>query len=117
MRRKYVIDEGLQNFMFEINITHLRENADAASQFLKALANSDRLLLLCQLSQGERTVSDLDLLLGIRQPTLFQQLAVLRREGVVETRRDGKHVFYCIGGPRSIGSHPNFVSTVLRRKG
>ena len=99
MRRKYVIDEGLQNFMFEINITHLRENADAASQFLKALANSDRLLLLCQLSQGERTVSDLDLLLGIRQPTLFQQLAVLRREGVVETRRDGKQVFYRIGSP------------------
>ncbi len=67
-----------------LNIPQLRASADAAGQLLKALANPDRLLLLCQLSQGERNVSDLEALLGIQQPTLSQQLAVLRREGLVE---------------------------------
>ena len=85
--------------MPELDIQQLRANADAASQFLKALANPDRLMLLCQLSQGERNVSDLESLLGIQQPTLSQQLAVLRREGLVETRRDGKQVFYRISSP------------------
>ena len=79
-----------------IDIQQLRANADAAGQLLKALANPDRLLLLCQLSQGERNVSELEALLGIQQPTLSQQLAVLRREGLVETRRDGKQIFYRI---------------------
>ncbi|MDR8364041.1 metalloregulator ArsR/SmtB family transcription factor [Pseudomonas sp. JL3] len=88
--------------MHELDIQQLRANADAASQFLKALANPDRLILLCQLSQGERNVSDLESLLGIQQPTLSQQLAVLRREGMVETRRDGKQVFYRISSPAAL---------------
>lgn len=88
--------------MPELDIQQLRANADAASQFLKALANPDRLILLCQLSQGERNVSDLESLLGIQQPTLSQQLAVLRREGMVETRRDGKQVFYRISSPAAL---------------
>jgi ArsR family transcriptional regulator len=85
--------------MNELDLRQLHANADAASQFLKALANPDRLVLLCQLSQGERNVSDLESLLGIQQPTLSQQLAVLRRECLVETRRDGKQVFYRISSP------------------
>lgn len=88
--------------MPELDIQQLRANADTASQFLKALANPDRLILLCQLSQGERNVSDLESLLGIQQPTLSQQLAVLRREGLVETRRDGKQVFYRISSPAAL---------------
>ena len=88
--------------MPESDIQQLHANADAASQFLKALANPDRLILLCQLSQGERNVSDLESLLGIQQPTLSQQLAVLRREGLVETRRDGKQVFYRISSPPAL---------------
>ena len=88
--------------MPELDIQQLRANADAASQFLKALANPDRLMLLCQLSQGERNVSDLVSLRGIPQPTLSQQLAVLRREGLVETRRDGKQVFYRISSPPAL---------------
>lgn len=80
----------------------LRANADAAGQLLKALANPDRLLLLCQLSQGERNVSELEALLGILQPTLSQQLAVLRREGLVETRREGKQIFYRISSPAAL---------------
>lgn len=65
----------------ELDIEQLRANAASAGALLKALANPDRLLLLCQLSQGERNVSELEQLLGIQQPTLSQQLAVLRREG------------------------------------
>ena len=85
-----------------IDIQQLRANADAAGQLLKALANPDRLLLLCQLSQGERNVSELEALLGIQQPTLSQQLAVLRREGLVATRRDGKQIFYRISSPAAL---------------
>jgi DNA-binding transcriptional ArsR family regulator len=85
---------------FDIN--QLRANADAAGQLLKALSNPDRLLLLCQLSQGERNVSELESVLGIQQPTLSQQLAVLRREGLVETRREGKQIFYRISSPAAL---------------
>lgn len=85
-----------------IDIQQLRANADAAGQLLKALANPDRLLLLCQLSQGERNVSELEALLAIQQPTLSQQLAVLRREGLVDTRRDGKQIFYRISSPAAL---------------
>ncbi|WP_161865715.1 MULTISPECIES: metalloregulator ArsR/SmtB family transcription factor [Pseudomonas] len=85
-----------------IDIQQLRANADAAGQLLKALANPDRLLLLCQLSQGERNVGELEALLGIQQPTLSQQLAVLRREGLVETRRDGKQIYYRISSPAAL---------------
>ena len=78
----------------------LRAAAAEAVSALKVLANEDRLLLLCQLSQGEMCVGDLEEALGIRQPTLSQQLGVLRAEGVVNTRRDGKHIFYSVGDPR-----------------
>lgn len=59
---------------------------------LKRLANPERLLLLCELSQGERRVGELEQRLSIRQPPLSQQLGVLRSEGLVGTRRDGKHI-------------------------
>ncbi len=77
----------------------LREAAGQAVAALKLLANEERLLLLCQLSQGEQCVSDLELALGIRQPTLSQQLGVLRNEGVVTTRREGKNIFYSVADP------------------
>ena len=70
--------------------------ATKASGLLKALANPDRLLLLCQLTQGEHCVSEMEGLLGILQPTLSQQLGVLRQEGLVTTRREGKQIFYSI---------------------
>jgi len=85
-----------------LDIQQLRANAGAAGQLLKALGNPDRLLLLCQLSQGERNVSELETLLGIQQPTLSQQLAVLRREGLVETRREGKQIYYSISSPAAL---------------
>ncbi len=76
----------------ELDIQQLRASAEAAGQLLKVLANPDRLLLLCQLSQGELNVTDLEALSGIQQPTLSQQLAVLRSKSMVETRRAGKQV-------------------------
>lgn len=77
----------------------LRGAAGIAVGALKVLANEDRLLLLCQLSQGEMCVSDLEEALDIRQPTLSQQLGVLRNEGVVTTRREGKNIFYSVSDP------------------
>ncbi|MBM3374505.1 MAG: winged helix-turn-helix transcriptional regulator [Betaproteobacteria bacterium] len=76
------------------NLTDLRSAAAQASGLLRLLANEDRLMLLCQLTQGEQNVSALEDLTGIRQPTLSQQLGVLRNEQVVETRRDGKQIYY-----------------------
>lgn len=78
----------------------LRTAAGPAVNALKVLANEDRLLLLCQLSQGEMCVGDLEVAVGIRQPTLSQQLGVMRTEGVVTTRREGKRIFYSVADPR-----------------
>lgn len=77
----------------------MRAAAGQAVAALKALANEDRLLLLCQLSQGEMCVSELQEALDIQQPTLSQQLGVLRSEGVVATRRQGKNIYYRIADP------------------
>jgi DNA-binding transcriptional ArsR family regulator len=74
----------------------LRDSASKACALLKALANEDRLLLLCQLTQGERNVGELEALSGIKQPTLSQQLGVLRDEGMVNTRRMGKFIYYSL---------------------
>ncbi|MGP8438644.1 metalloregulator ArsR/SmtB family transcription factor [Paraburkholderia fungorum] len=79
-----------------IDLSAMQASAEKACALLKALANLDRLLLMCQLSQGELCVSDLEEQLGIRQPTLSQQLGVLRDSALVETRREGKSIFYSI---------------------
>jgi len=79
-----------------IDVDSMHEAATAAARLMKALANADRLMLLCQLSQGEMTVSELESALGILQPTLSQQLAVLRDEELVETRREGKYIYYSV---------------------
>jgi DNA-binding transcriptional ArsR family regulator len=79
-----------------LDMPTMRRAAVRASNLLRVLANPDRLLLLCQLSEGECCVSELEGLLGIQQPTLSQQLGVLREEGLVETRREGKLIFYSI---------------------
>lgn len=76
--------------------------AEAACALMKVLANPDRLLLLCQLSEGERNVGELQETLGIVQPTLSQQLAVLRDEQLVETRREGKNIYYRIASPQAL---------------
>jgi len=83
-----------------IDPARLRTAAADAVAALKILGNEDRLLLMCQLSQGQMCVSDLEEALAIRQPTLSQQLGVLRNEGVVSTRRDGKRIFYSVADPK-----------------
>ncbi len=80
----------------------LHQSAESACQLLKALANTDRLMLLCQLAQGELNVGELEVCTGIAQPTLSQQLAVLRREQLVETRREGKQVYYRIASQQAL---------------
>lgn len=83
-----------------LNPELLRAAAGEAVAALKVLGNPERLLLLCQMSQGELSVSELEAALDIRQPTLSQQLGVLRREGMVQTRRDGKKIFYSVADAR-----------------
>ena len=85
-----------------IDIDQLRDNADEAGQLLKALGNPDRLLLLCQLVAGEMNVGELEDRLKIVQPTLSQQLGVLRREGFVDTRRAGRQIYYSISSPQAL---------------
>ncbi len=82
-----------------IDVDALRHSADQTVAALRLLANKDRLLLLCQLTKGEMCVSDLEVQLDIRQPTLSQQLGVLRSEGGVSTRRQGKNIFYGVADP------------------
>lgn len=74
----------------------LADKARDASRFLKALAHESRLLLLCLLSEKERSVGELEAMLSLRQATVSQQLARLRLEGFVSTRRDGKTIYYSL---------------------
>ncbi len=76
------------------DLDRMVDNAKRASDFLKALAHESRLLILCILAEGETSVSELEQQLGLRQPTVSQQLARLRADGLVSTRRDGKTVYY-----------------------
>lgn len=69
-------------------------NANRAADFLKALAHESRLMILCILAEGEKSVGELEDILALRQPTVSQQLARLRADGLVSTRRDGKAIYY-----------------------
>lgn len=69
---------------------------------LKTLANEDRLMILCQLVQGKKNVGELEQLLGIRQPTLSQQLTVLREEKLVSTERKGKYIYYSLASQEAV---------------
>lgn len=80
----------------------MRTHAGEAVVMLKLLGNEDRLLLLCQLSMQERTVGELEQLTGVSQPTLSQQLGILRREGLVTTRREGKFIWYQLADARAL---------------
>lgn len=79
-----------------LEITSMRDSAEVVVSILKSLANTDRLLILCHLSQQELNVSQIEEITDIKQPTLSQQLMMLRKSDVVNTRRDGKQIFYSI---------------------
>lgn len=74
----------------------LAKSARRASRFLKTISNEHRLLVLCNLADSEKTVSELAAIIGISQPTLSQQLARLRADGLVATRRNGKSIHYSL---------------------
>ena len=83
----------------EIDIEMMMANARDASEFLKALAHEARLVILCMLVDGEKSVTEIEQLLSIRQPAVSQQLARLRADNLVETRRDGKNIYYSLARP------------------
>ena len=74
----------------------MADKAKKAADFLKALAHENRLMILCILSEGEKSVSELERILDLRQPTVSQQLARLRADGLVAARRDGKTIYYSV---------------------
>jgi DNA-binding transcriptional ArsR family regulator len=78
----------------------MMESACDAAALLKALSHEGRLMIMCQLVDGEKSVSQLEAKLDIRQAAVSQQLARLRLEGLVESRRDGKTIYYSIADER-----------------
>jgi DNA-binding transcriptional ArsR family regulator len=86
----------------QLDLEKMRTSADKACRLMKVLSNPDRMMLLCQLAQGEKRVGELEEILGIVQPTLSQQLTVLRDEELVVTRREGKNIYYQIASPQAL---------------
>jgi DNA-binding transcriptional ArsR family regulator len=77
-------------------MAELQDNARRAAPLLKAMSNPSRLVILCQLAEGERSVGELEEAVGLSQSGISQHLAVLRREHVVATRRDRQTMFYSL---------------------
>lgn len=84
----------------DLEIAAMRESAGTIVNVLKSLANTDRLIILCHLAKQELNVSQIEESTQIFQPTLSQQLMMLRKSKVVSTRRDGKQIFYSILDPK-----------------
>jgi DNA-binding transcriptional ArsR family regulator len=84
-----------------VPLAQMQVAARQACALMKVLANPDRLLILCRLVEGEARVGELEETLGIVQPTLSQQLTVLREEQLVNTRREGKHIYYSLASPQA----------------
>jgi len=85
-----------------LDADELMSRAQEASNLLKALAHEGRLMIMCHLSSGEKTVTELENLLDSRQAAVSQQLARLRLEGLVTCRREGKAIYYSLSDPRAV---------------
>jgi DNA-binding transcriptional ArsR family regulator len=85
-----------------IELDKMQASAEQACRLMKVLSNPDRLKILCRLSDGELCVGDIEAALGITQPTLSQQLTVLRNEELVSTRREGKNIYYRIDSAQAL---------------
>ena len=81
-----------------MNIKEMRIAAQQAANLMKALSSENRLMMLCQLADGEKSVGELAQLLGLQQAAVSQQLALLRRKGLVVPRRDGQTIYYSLAG-------------------
>ncbi|MBS0518911.1 MAG: helix-turn-helix transcriptional regulator [Proteobacteria bacterium] len=89
-----------------MNIEDVKAKASEAADFLKSMANDRRLIVLCELAQGERTVGELEAVAGLSQSALSQHLAKLREAGIVKTRREAQTIHYSLanaGVKRLIG--------------
>ncbi len=82
----------------KMNIDEMKQAADKAATLMQALSNQNRLMLLCALVDGEQSVGALADLLELRQTSVSQQLALLRKDGFVKTRREGQTIFYSLDG-------------------
>src|SRR5690242_19480349 len=89
-------DELRDGAEYSPELNQLMRKARKASNFLKAISHENRLMLLCLLAERERSVSELENILSLRQSAVSQQLARLRYDGMVETRRDGKTIYYSL---------------------
>ncbi|OUS07124.1 transcriptional regulator [Rhodobacterales bacterium 52_120_T64] len=87
--------------MSDSEIDEVISNAKSATDFMKALAHEGRLMILCHLVTGEKSVTELEHLLSSRQAAVSQQLARLRLERLVNSRRDGKTIYYSLGDPKA----------------
>ncbi len=81
-----------------MDINELKENAQRASELLKAMSNEKRLMILCYLAEGEKAVGEMERLVGLSQSALSQHLARLRRDGLVKTRRESQTIYYSLSG-------------------
>ena len=88
--------------MSNINLKKMLSSAEKACTLMKVLSNRDRMMILCEISQHERCVSELEEKLEIYQPTLSQQLTVLRKEKLVKTRREGKQIYYSLESSQAL---------------
>ena len=86
----------------KIQIDEMLAAADEASAMLKALSNRHRLIIICQLTEKERSVGELAALLKLRDSTVSQHLALLRKDGLVTARRAGQTIWYSIGSPQAL---------------
>ncbi|MBX3453854.1 metalloregulator ArsR/SmtB family transcription factor [Ferrovibrio sp.] len=86
--------------MKAVDLDRMQASASAASEFLSNLANEKRLLTLCRLMEAESSVGELAEAVGLSQSALSQHLTRLRKDGLVETRRDGQTIYYRIADPR-----------------
>ena len=84
-----------------MDISELRENATKASGLLRVMANESRLLILCNLLEGEKAVQEIQEVVGLSQSALSQQLAILRGEKLVATRREAQSVYYSLASPEA----------------
>lgn len=87
--------------MEESDMEKMMRNASRASNFLKAVGHEGRLMILCHLATGEKSVTELEDLLSARQAAVSQQLSRLRLEGLIEPRREGKSIYYRLTDDRS----------------
>ena len=79
-----------------MKLEEMQVAAERVAELMKLLANKHRLLVLCQLAEGEKPVGELARLLGVREPAMSQRLAVLRREGLVRPRRAAQTIYYAL---------------------